>query len=176
MVKRLALTMLVTGAMLGATVLFATSAEDEVQTIVFGARLHGYNEVPSVSTAGHGYFAARLSEDGASLAFYLRLAGLSTPVTRAHIHFGQSKTQGGVMVLLCRARLEVEPAEHARPCIAADGTISGTITAANVIGPGLQGIASGEFREFIRALRAGAGYVNVHTVRLPSGEIRGQIR
>ena len=175
MVKTLALTLLVAGAMLGATVSFATYAEDEVQTD-FGTRLHGYNEVPSVSTAGHGLFAARVSEDGTSLAFTLRLAGLSTPVIRAHIHFGQSKTEGGLMVRLCSAQLEVDPAEHARSCIDADGTISGTITADDVVGPGEQGIARGEFREFIRALRAGAGYVNVHTLRVPSGEIRGQIR
>ena len=173
MVKKIALTFLVA---LVATVSFATSEEDEVQTRVFGARLHGYNEVPSVSTAGRGRFAARLSEDGTALAFTLRIARLSTPVIRAHIHFGQSKTEGGIMVPLCRAQLPDDPADHVRACIDADGTISGIITAADVVGPGGQGIAKGEFRELIRALRAGAGYVNVHTLRIPSGEIRGQIR
>ena len=176
MVKRLALTILVTGATLGANVPFATSAEDEVQPKIFRARLHGYNEVPSVSTAGRGHFGAQLSENGTFLTFKLTLARLSTRVTSAHIHFGQSRTRGGVMVRLCGPRREDEPAEHARPCIATDGAISGTITAANVIGPRRQGIAKGEFRELISALRARAGYVDVHTVRKPSGEIRGQIR
>ena len=122
MVKKIALTFLV---VLVATISFATSDEDKVQTRVFGARLHGYNEVPSVSTAGRGRFAARLSEDGTALAFTLRIARLSTPVIRAHIHFGQSKTEGGIMVPLCHAQLPDDPADHVRACIDADGTISG---------------------------------------------------
>ena len=178
MIKVHVLAMLVTGAILSATVPFAMSAaatDAEYQKRAFAARLHGFNEVPSVSTAGHGRFAAVLSEDGESLTFRLTLAGLSTPVTQAHIHFGASKTNGGVMVFLCQTPLAADPAILAPPC-RDDGTTSGTITAANVIGPRGQGITRGEFREFIRALRARSGYVNVHTVRIPSGEVRGQIR
>ena len=33
----------------------------------------------------------------------------------------------------------------------------------------------GEFGELVRAMRAGATYVNVHTNLSPGGEIRGQI-
>jgi hypothetical protein len=50
------------------------------------------------------------------------------------------------------------------------------VRAADVIGPQDQGIGPGEFRELIRAMRAGATYANVHTVKYPGGEIRGQIR
>jgi hypothetical protein len=45
-----------------------------------------------------------------------------------------------------------------------------------VTGPAGQGVAAGELADLIRAIRAGAAYVNVHTATYPTGEIRGQIR
>jgi hypothetical protein len=54
--------------------------------------------------------------------------------------------------------------------------VTGTVEAADVIGPGGQGISAGEFAEFLRALRSGNTYANVHTVTFPGGEIRGQIQ
>lgn len=55
--------------------------------------------------------------------------------------------------------------------------MTGSLTAANVIGPNAQGITPGaDFAKVVEALRDGAGYVNVHTVRSPAGEIRGQVR
>ena len=38
-----------------------------------------------------------------------------------------------------------------------------------------QGLAAGEFNELVRAIRAGATYVNVHTTGYPGGEIRAQL-
>ena len=37
-----------------------------------------------------------------------------------------------------------------------------------------QTFATGDFDELVRAMRAGATYVNVHTDARPAGEIRGQ--
>ena len=61
------------------------------------------------------------------------------------------------------------------PCPNSEGTVTGTVTAANIIGPSGQGVAPGEFDEAIQAMRDGAAYANVHTVLYPPGEIRGQI-
>jgi hypothetical protein len=55
------------------------------------------------------------------------------------------------------------------------GEVTGTITAAQVIGPVPQGITAGEFDELLEAIRAGVAYVNVHTSTFPAGEIRGQL-
>jgi hypothetical protein len=53
---------------------------------------------------------------------------------------------------------------------------SGTITAASVLAsPTTQQLPAGDLQKVIRALRAGAGYANVHTANSPGGEIRGQI-
>ena len=49
------------------------------------------------------------------------------------------------------------------------------ITPAQVVGPAGQGIAAMEFGELVRAMRAGATYVNIHTTTFGGGEIRGQI-
>jgi hypothetical protein len=38
-----------------------------------------------------------------------------------------------------------------------------------------RGISAGEFDELLKAIRAGATYVNVHSTRWPGGEIRSQI-
>jgi CHRD domain len=64
---------------------------------------------------------------------------------------------------------------EAQPCPPGEGEISGTIMAADVIGPEDQGIAPGEFEEVLDALARRAAYVNVHTVGRPGGEIRGQV-
>jgi hypothetical protein len=48
--------------------------------------------------------------------------------------------------------------------------------AANVGGgAAAQGLEAGNFDEFVRALRSGATYVNVHSVGRPGGEIRAQL-
>jgi hypothetical protein len=59
---------------------------------------------------------------------------------------------------------------------ATSGTIEGTLDAADVTAlAAAQGIAVGEFAEFVRAIRADATYVNIHTTARPGGEIRAQL-
>jgi hypothetical protein len=77
-------------------------------------------------------------------------------------------------VFLC-SNLDGAPA-GTPACPRRRGSVSGVITRADVIGPGAQGLAAGHFNELVRAIGAGATYVNVHTDRFPSGEIRGPIR
>jgi len=55
------------------------------------------------------------------------------------------------------------------------GTVTGTIEAKDVLAVTAQGIAAGEFEEFVAALRKGLAYVNVHSSLFSGGEIRGQI-
>ena len=59
---------------------------------------------------------------------------------------------------------------------ATSGTISGTITAANVSGPTSQGIAAGDLTSALEAVREGNAYANMHTDNFKGGEIRGQVR
>jgi hypothetical protein len=95
-------------------------------------------------------------------------------VRQAHIHLGQKGVNAGVIVFLCQTDTNRDPTMLAPTC-PQSGTVSGTLTAANVIGPANQGIAAMEFAELVAAIRAGAVYVNVHTAGFPGGEIRGQL-
>lgn len=149
----------------------------------FRARLHGLEEVPPVATEGTGSFTATLSSDGGSLTYELTYNNLNAQILFSHIHFGFPKEATGIMVFLCgpaAGAMGGPPAGTPNPPACpgmTSGTVSGTLTAADVIGPNTQGITPGEdFAKVVQALREGAAYVNVHTVRSPAGEIRGQVR
>jgi CHRD domain len=136
-------------------------------------RLKSYNEVPSVSSVATGSFKARFDGVGA-IDYELSFSGLEGTVTQSHIHFGQKSVNGGIMVWLCQTATNVDPTGLAPTC-PQSGSVSGTIQAANVIGPATQGVASLEFDEFVKAIRVGSGYVNVHSSKFPGGELRGQL-
>jgi hypothetical protein len=137
-------------------------------------RLTGYEEVPALSTPGVGEFRATVSRSSDEIRYRLTFSGLETDATQAHIHFENETNNGPIVVFLC-SNLGNGPA-GTQACPAAGGTIRGTITAADVgAGAAAQGLAAGEFDEFVRAIRAGATYVNVHSVGRPGGEIRAQL-
>jgi hypothetical protein len=142
--------------------------------------LTGYEEVPSVSTTATGEFNAKISNDGTRIDWTLSYADLEGAIQQSHIHFGQAGVNGGISVFLC-TNLGNGPA-GIQPCPAPPATISGTILAADV-SPNIpataaartQGINTGEIDELVKAMRAGATYVNVHSTLWPGGEIRSQI-
>jgi hypothetical protein len=138
------------------------------------AKLEGENEIPAVSTVARGRFAAEIDDD--NVEWELSFDGLQGTITQAHIHFGQTFAQsGGIMVWLCGTAANPGPA-GTQVC-PQSGTISGTITAAEVIGPGgNQQLGAGEFAEFVTALKKELAYANVHTNLSGPGEIRGQIK
>ena len=137
--------------------------------------LTGYEETPSaVSTTGNGTFDARISNDESRIEWELSYNDLEGAVQQAHIHFGQKSVTGPISVFLC-TNLGNGPA-GTQPCPAPPATISGTIVAADVTNlANERGISAGEFDELLKAIRAGATYVNVHSTRWPGGEIRSQI-
>lgn len=158
-----------------------------VSTVVFAQGfkkiselLTGYQEVPSVSTTGNGNFNARISNDESRIDWELSYSDLEGAVQQAHIHIGNKGVNGGISVFLC-SNLGNGPA-GTQPCPAPPATISGTIVAADV-SPNIpatqqartQGVNTGEIDELIKAIRAGATYVNVHSTTWGGGEIRSQI-
>jgi hypothetical protein len=139
--------------------------------------LEGFQEVPVVSTEGSGTLRLKIDADGQSIFYELEFGNLGAPVTQAHIHLGQRSFNGGIAVWLCGTTGTLVGPPGTPTCPVSGGTVSGTIIPASVIGPGgAQQLNAGEFDEFLRALRAGKTYANVHTTVSPGGEIRGQIK
>jgi hypothetical protein len=161
----------------------------------FSARLSGFNEVifvagqagpplvapalrGAISTPAKGRFTAILDDPTDVIQYELSYEGLVAPVTQAHIHFGQRHTVGGIIVWLCQTAGTQAPeaVRSLTPPCPSDGTVTGTITPAQVLAQDAQGFAAGDFDELVRAIRNRAAYANVHSEKFPAGEIRGQVR
>ncbi|HZM96363.1 MAG TPA: CHRD domain-containing protein [Vicinamibacterales bacterium] len=136
-------------------------------------QLTGFKEVPVISTTGHGEFHARISNDETEISWELSYADLEGAVQQAHIHFGPPNNTGNISVFFC-TNLGNGPAGTPL-CPPSPATISGVITATDVIGPVGQGIEAGALSELIDAIRDGKTYANVHSSKWPAGEIRSQI-
>lgn len=134
------------------------------------ALLSGTNEVPSIITGASGRFTATIS--ATEIKYKFTFSGLTGDSLFAHIHVGERHTNGGVTVFLCN-NTPTGPAPQ--PCPHGAGTITGTITSADVIGPAGQGVDAAEFAAVLQAIADGATYANIHTTIFPTGEIRGQL-
>ncbi len=161
-------------ALLAAAPSQADDRKDGRKEAEITAKLIGYREVPAISSTGTGSFRGRIHDDGQSLAWRLRYDGLEGAVQQAHIHFAQKSVNGAIVVFLC-TNLGNGPAGTA-PC-PPSGTVEGVATADTMVNTGApQGLAAGEFAELLKAIRKGVTYVNVHTDKHPTGEIRGQVK
>ena len=103
------------------------------------------------------------------ITFKLDYSGLSGPPLFAHIHVGQRNVAGAVSVFFCGGG--GKPACPSSP----SGSVSGTIVAADVLGPAMQGVAAGDLAALEKGIKLGVAYANMHTTQSPGGEIRGQI-
>jgi len=160
-------------AVMGSLLLLATVAKAEQ----LAALLTGYEESPSVSTTARGVFAATIDEDSDEILYSETFSGLQAPVTQSHIHIAQPGVNGSVVIYLCQTAANPDPTGLAPQC-PQEGTVTGTITAANVIAGSTttQQLKAGDLSAVITAIRAGMAYANVHSTVSPGGEIRGQIR
>jgi hypothetical protein len=140
----------------------------------FHAVFSGFNEVGAIFSPGRATLELELDRADQTLSFVLKYSGLSAPVTQSHIHFGKVHVAGGVMVFFC-SNLAGAPA-GTQPCPANGGTVTGTLSAGNVVGPTAQGVTVGDFQAIVEALQSDTTYANVHTTAFPAGEIRGEIR
>ncbi|HYF91358.1 MAG TPA: CHRD domain-containing protein [Symbiobacteriaceae bacterium] len=133
------------------------------QRFPFGAMLTGAQEVPPVTTTGVG--VSGISFDPALTTLRVVTAvGQINQVTAAHIHLGRPGQNGPIVAFLFGPSA---PTNFGPVTILSDRVI----TAINLTGP-LMGMS---LSALIQQIIAGNAYVNVHTVRNPNGEIRGQI-
>jgi hypothetical protein len=148
----------------------------------FSAKFSGFNELGALNAEtgailsdGTATVNLDLDRNAQTLKFTLTFSGLGAPITQSHIHFGKIHVPGGVIVFFCAAPGTPAPAGTAT-CTGTSGTVTGTITAANIIGPTAQNIPAGSFDGLVDALESNTAYGNIHTTKFPAGEIRGEIR
>ncbi len=128
----------------------------------FRADLTGKGEVPAVMTKAKGEVDFMMGKDGKELTYILKLKNIED-VTAAHIHAGK-KGEEGVPV----AGLFAGPKKEGK----FSGVLAkGTITDKDLVGP----LAGKTIDDLVKMIKDGDTYVNVHTTRVPAGEIRGEI-
>ncbi len=162
-------------ALLSAAALLSMPLNAAAEHKQFKAILSGTSEVPAVSTSAGGSFHARIADGDTAIHYQLSYDALEGDVTQAHIHIGQVDVNGGIAVWLCSNLASPPTPAGVQACPAPPATISGIITAADVVGPAGQGITAGEFAEVFAEMRAGTAYANVHSTLFPGGEIRAQV-
>lgn len=113
----------------------------------FRATLNGASEVPPNGSAGKGELEASYNPVSRDLEWRLRFSDLSGPVTGAHFHGPAG------------------PGANAGIAVPITGTFVGTWQR------GEAKLTDAQAAD----LMAGRWYVNIHTARVPAGEIRGQV-
>ncbi|HXU65874.1 MAG TPA: CHRD domain-containing protein [Casimicrobiaceae bacterium] len=154
------------------------NGHDDDQGTTFATRLIGYEETPlTINSPGSGSFKATVNSDATAINYTLSYTPLSSAITQSHIHFGRPGITGMIVLFLCTNLTPPGGVPLPQACPPGPATITGTLTAADVIARPGQNIDAGAtgFAEMIKAMRAGAAYANVHTALFPTGEIRGAI-
>ncbi|HKR26278.1 MAG TPA: CHRD domain-containing protein [Acidobacteriaceae bacterium] len=149
----------------------------------YSARYSGFQEVGGLGAGETGAILSKgkatlelsVDRDAQTLSYSLTYSGL-TNVTQAHIHFGKEHVAGGVMVFFCT---NLGNGPSGTPACPDDSggevTVTGTVSATGVVGPAAQNITAGDFAGVLAALASNTVYGNIHTVKFPAGEIRGQV-
>jgi len=162
---------ILTAAMLAASFVLPAAASPSIEE--FHATFAGFNETPlAILSEGAAHLTLKLDRAAQTVWFELTYSGLSAPVTQSHIHFGKVHVTGSVMVFFCS---NVGGPAGVQACPANGGTVTGTITAANILGIATQHVTAGDFDALTDALASNTAYANIHSTNFPGGEIRGQI-
>ncbi|MFN0120307.1 MAG: DUF1800 family protein [Blastocatellia bacterium] len=106
----------------------------------------------SANSPASGYSTLKLSDDEKSAVVRFSYSNLTTPETSAHIHGpADPGTNGNIVFDLDTAVKQ------------ADGSMTWTITQAGAT----------TSTQILQALKSGRMYINIHSAKYPSGEIRG---
>lgn len=130
----------------------------------FRADLSGDQEVPPVDTDTTGKLRIRFADDFSSATLRLDLDDAER-VTQAHFHCGEEGVNGPVVIFLAGF--------HANGWDVDGRWIDNvTITDQNIVNTA----CGSTLRDIAQAMEDGNIYVNVHSVGVPSGVVRGQVR
>lgn len=143
-----------------------SAAEQPPSTELYSTGLlTGNEQVPSVDSNGRGVAVFRRTTD-AELEYGLLAFGLDAPVTKAHIHTGESGESGPHIVNLVDGDATEEQHLFGSSVVA-----TGTISDDDLVGP----YEGSSLDDLTTEMAGGKTYVNVHSKEYPDGEIRDQI-
>jgi hypothetical protein len=170
-------------------VAFATLSVGPALAQEYKARLNGFNELGALPTTmnpgaetgailtkGTGTLTLRVDPSGTTASYTLTYSDLTSAVLQAHLHFAKVHVPGGIYAFLCTNLTPPTGVPKPPGCPAGGGTVTGTLTSANILAVTGQNITAGDFNALLRALSSNTTYVNVHTDMFKSGEIRGQVQ
>jgi len=149
-------------------VLPGSAGEGGIAVQRFSAALVGAEETPApVETGATGELEITVV-DANTWLYTLSYRGFEggDPLF-AHIHIGPRGASGPVVIPFCGA--------GSKPACPPAGSVSGTITAADVTALPDLGVAAGDLNRVLNEMRAGNTYANAHNPQNPGGHIRGQI-
>lgn len=129
----------------------------------FNASLSGKNEVPAKETNAVGEVIVTISKDETSVHYKVIVANIEN-VVASHFHMAPANANGGVVKGIFQ-----------NPNPQPSGPMNGILAEGDITGADLVGALAGNLAGFIDAIRKGNIYVNVHTTKYPSGELRGQL-
>jgi hypothetical protein len=129
------------------------------QEVFVASNMTGAKEVPPVNTTASG--SATFVNNQTVIDYDLSVSDLYN-VTAAHIHQGRAGVNGPIVVTLYKT---------ADPSPGLFGGYTGNITSSMLEGP----LRGQQLSALVDLLSNGQGYVNVHTIRNPNGEIRDQV-
>ncbi len=125
------------------------------------AVMTGAEEVPvdASNASGEAIFVVYADR----IEYTLTARNLGTAVSASHIHLGFRGVAGPVILFLFNSTTQGT----------FTGKVTGTITETDLIPQPTRGLST--FSDAISAVLGGRTYANLHTARVPGGEIRGQI-
>jgi len=168
-------TLIAAAAFAGPAVGGDRDGDHDGNVVHFRAVLAGTNEVPAINSEGSGTVDVWLDRQAMTLSYKVTFTGLSSNTTQSHIHFGKIHTNASVIVFFC-TNLTPPPGVPMPPaCPVSGGTVSGMLSAADVLGVAAQNVKAGDWDAVEDALSSNTAYANVHSVNFPGGEIRGQL-
>src|SRR5258708_7383025 len=108
------------------------------------ARMIGFREVPANVTPASGTFEAKIDQTAQTITYTESFTNLEGATTASHIHIAQPDVSGGVSAFLCGG--------GSKPACPASGTLTGTIGAADVVGPTAQEVDTAAFTKLVPAI------------------------
>jgi hypothetical protein len=167
------------GTMLAAALFALSSIPARAQE--YQAKLSGFQEVGGLNaetgailSTGEGTLKLTVDKIAKTFTYTLTYSFPSTTnVLQSHIHFGKEHVPGGVVLFFCTNKGNGPSGTQTCPAFA--GTVTATVTAADVQAVAGQNVTAGDFDAVVAALSSDSVYANIHTTAFPAGEIRGQV-